>query len=131
MSIIPQHKPFQIVRKSLFPNGNAEAVRVNASFCSNRNGKKRLGVGKVKIIHDRNGFQNWVFVQDVDQDILGHLAFFRKSSDKHGFGLRVSLQNCCQIAREFVITVFFGLFQKKDIVFYLWGHTVFREEVQK
>lgn len=94
MTIIPQHKPFQMVRKSLFPNGNAEAVRVNASFCSNRNGKKRLGVGKVKIIHDRNGFQNRVFVQDVDQDILGHLAFFRKSSDKHGFGLRVSLQNC-------------------------------------
>lgn len=74
---------------------------------------KAVGVGKVKIIHDRNGFQNWVFVQDVDQDILGHLAFFRKSSDKHGFGLRVSLQNCCQIAREFVITVFFGLFQKR------------------
>ena len=46
----------------LFLDMNTQSISVNACLCADSDCKEWLSVGKIKVIHDGNGFKKWVLV---------------------------------------------------------------------
>ena len=49
-------------------------------------------MSKVQVVEDGNLFENWMFVQDIKEQLLCHLAFFWKAADEKGLRVGIGLK---------------------------------------
>ena len=75
----------------LFVNFDRHRLRIHSHLSTDGDGKEWLSMGKVQVIEDGNLFENRMFVQDIKEQLLCHLAFFWKAADEKGPWVRIGL----------------------------------------
>ena len=75
----------------LFINSDRHLFRIYRYLSTNVNSKEWLSIGKAQVIEDGNLFENRMFVQDIKEQLLCHLAFFWKAADEKGPWVRIGL----------------------------------------
>ena len=75
----------------LFINSDRHLFRIYRYLSTNGNSKEWLSIGKAQVIEDGNLFENRMFVQDIKEQLLCHLAFFWKAADEKGPWVRIGL----------------------------------------
>ncbi len=77
--------------QSFLAESDRKCFRIKLNMPANPNGEKRLGMGKVQIVENWDGFESRVLVQNRQQNILCHLGLFRKTTEDKSLWIWIGL----------------------------------------
>ncbi len=77
--------------QSFLTKSDRKGFGVELHLTTDCNGKQRLGMGKVQIIENRDGFENRMLVQNRQQNLLRHLGFLRKTTEDKSLWIWIGL----------------------------------------